>query len=39
MALLDENGSSPRMRGKLDAETTAATENRIIPAHAGQTEQ
>ena len=30
-------GSSPRMRGKLDAETTAATENRIIPAHAGQT--
>ena len=31
------NGSSPRMRGKLDVRTVEQFMERIIPAHAGQT--
>ena len=32
-----ERGSSPRMRGKRDAEKRRVHRERIIPAHAGQT--
>ena len=32
------DGSSPRMRGKLMTKNNVLTEERIIPAHAGQTD-
>ena len=32
-----QNGSSPRMRGKLEVKEFKSTATRIIPAHAGQT--
>ena len=35
--IIDRNGSSPRMRGKLGHVHDRAGEARIIPAHAGQT--
>ena len=35
--ILDTVGSSPRMRGKLNAQTATSVYTRIIPAHAGQT--
>ena len=38
-AATNSNGSSPRMRGKLDGRGDFGCARRIIPAHAGQTHQ
>ena len=37
MLMIPHPGSSPRMRGKLVQNGGSAYDNRIIPAHAGQT--
>ena len=36
-ACCNDDGSSPRMRGKLEATVAELSKTRIIPAHAGQT--